>query len=238
MNFVRFTGELVIYYALIAFGGVVFTGFTLMLLRAIGVEAPWLARDWIVPCGALGAIIISAWLVEAKQSVIENMAPVLTRIFTPLFTILLLGFLATMVATGSGLDVQRNLLISFDLLLAIVVGLVLFAVSARDPHVPAGGFDRLQFVLILSALLVDLVALAAIASRISEFGFSANKTAALGENLVLLVNLAWSGVLYWRFMRGRGTLAALEHWQTTYLPVYAAWAAVVVVGFPPVFGWV
>jgi hypothetical protein len=29
--------------------------------------------------------------VEAKQSVIENMAPVLTRLFTPLFTLLLLG---------------------------------------------------------------------------------------------------------------------------------------------------
>jgi hypothetical protein len=40
------------------------------------------------------------------------------------------------------------------------------------------------------------LALWAIAARISEFGFSPNKTAALGLNLLLLVNLAWSAVLY------------------------------------------
>jgi hypothetical protein len=52
------------------------------------------------------------------------------------------------------------------------------------------------------------------------------------------VNLAWSAVLYVRFLRGRGTFAALERWQTNYLPVYAAWAAVVVVVFPPLFGFI
>jgi len=82
------------------------------------------------------------------------------------------------------------------------------------------------------------VALAAIAVRISEFGFSPNKVAALGENLILLVNLAWSAWLYARFLRSRGSFAALEHWQTSYLPVYAVWAALVVVVFPPLFGYV
>ena len=42
------------------------------------------------------------WLVEAKQSVIENMAPVLTRLFTPLFTVVLVTFLGTMLWTGAG----------------------------------------------------------------------------------------------------------------------------------------
>lgn len=237
MNFVRFTGELAIYYALIAFGGIVFTGFTSILLKAIDLQAPWLFSDWIVPCGALGAVLISAWLVEAKQGVVESMAPVLTRVFTPLFALLLLGFLATMGVTGHWFDVARNVLISIDLLLVVVLGLVVYAVSARDPHAPPGAFDILQLVLILSALVVDVIALAAIASRISEFGFSANKVAALGENLVLLVNLAWSCLLYWRFVRGHATLAALERWQTAYLPVYSGWAAVVVAAFPPIFGW-
>jgi hypothetical protein len=60
--------------------------------------------------------------------------------------------------------------------------------------------------------------------------------AALGENVVLLGNLGWSTVLYIRFLRGRGPFASLERWQTAYLPVYSLWAAIVVVGFPPVFG--
>jgi hypothetical protein len=82
-------------------------------------------------------------------------------------------------------------------LLAVVLGLVLYAISARDPQAPPDGFDTVQ-----------------------------------------LANLAWSSVLSWNFVRGRATLAALERWQTTYLPVYAGWAAVVVVVFPPMFGWV
>jgi hypothetical protein len=237
MDFVRFSGELGIYYVLIALGGGVFTAVTMMMFGAIGMNAGWLAGGWLVPCGAMGAVIIASWLVEAKQSVIENMAPVLTRLFTPLFTVLLLTFLATMAWTGSPINVKREVLISFDLLLALVVGLVLYAVSARDPQAPPDFFDRLQLVLVVSALLVDVVALAAIAARISEFGFTPNRVAALGENLILLVHLAWSAWLYLGFLRRRHMFGALERWQVAYLPVYSAWAALVVVLFPPVFGY-
>ena len=238
MDFVRFSGELFIYYVLMALGGGVLTGFTVGMFAAIGVDAKWFAMQWLLPCGAMGAVIVGAWLVEAKQSVIENMAPVLTRLFTPLFAAVLLAFLVTMVWTGSGIDVEREVLIGFDLLLALVLGLLLYAVSARDPHTPPDAFDALQFLLVVSALVVDGVALAAIAGRISEFGFSPNRVAALGENLILLVNLAWSAWLYARFLGGRGPFSALERWQTDYLPVYAVWAGFVVVAFPPLFGYV
>jgi hypothetical protein len=237
MNFVRFTGELAIYYVLIALGGGVFIGFTVMMFTAIDMSPAWFIGPWLIPCGAAGAVIIGSWLVEAKQSVIENMAPVLTRLFTPLFTILLLAFLATMVWTGSPINVKREVLIGFDLLLAVVVGLVLYAASARDPLAPPDFFDGLQLLLVVSALVVDVVALAAIASRISEFGFTPNRVAALGENLILLVNLAWTAWLYASFVRHRGSFASLERWQIAYLPAYAVWAALVVVLFPPLFGY-
>ena len=237
MNFVRFSGELAIYYVLIALGGGVLTAFTFMMFAAIGMNPDWFVAGWLIPCGAAGAVIIGSWLVETKQSVIENMAPVLTRLFTPLFTILLLVFLATMAWTGSPINVKRDVLIGFDLLLAVVVGLVLYAVSARDPQAPPDFFDGLQLLLVVSALVVDGVALAAIAARISEFGFTPNRVAALGENLILLVNLAWSAWLYACFLRHRGSVAVLERWQIAYLPIYSVWAALVVVIFPPVFGY-
>jgi hypothetical protein len=237
MNFVRFSGELAIYYALIALGGGVFTGFTVMMFAAIDMKADWFIGGWLLPCGAAGAVIIGSWLVEAKQSVIENMAPVLTRLFTPLFTLLLLAFLATMAWTGSAINVKREVLIGFDLLLAVVVALVLYAASARDPQAPPDLFDGLQLLLVVCALAVDGAALAAIAARISEFGFTPNRVAALGENLILLFNLAWTARLYASFLRGKGSFAALEQWQIAYLPVYAVWAALVVLAFPPVFGY-
>jgi len=237
MNFVRFSGELAIYYVLIALGGFAVILFTFMMFRAIDMNPDWFVAGWLIPCGAAGALIIGSWLVEAKQSVIENMAPVLTRLFTPLFTLLLLVFLATMAWTGSPINVKREVLIGFDLLLAVVVGLVLYAASARDAQAPPDFFDALQLLLVASALVVDGVALAAIAARISEFGFTPNRVAALGENLILLVNLAWSAWLYAGFVRRRSSFAVLEQWQIAYLPVYAVWAALVVVIFPPLFGY-
>ncbi len=238
MDFIRFSGELFIYYVLIALGGGVLTGFMAMIFQSIGVDIEVFFQSWLLPCGATGAVLIASWLVEAKQSVIENMAPVLTRLFTPLFAAVLVTFLATVVWTGRGVDIDRDVLIAFDLLLVVVLGLVLYSLSARDPRSAPGMFDVLQIVLLGSALLADAVALWAIAARITEFGFTPNRVAALGENMVLLVNLAWSAVLYVRFMRGRGTFEALERWQTNYLPVYAAWAAIVVIAFPPLFGYV
>ncbi len=237
MDFVRFSGELAIYFALMAFGGGVLIAFTVMLFEAIGKKADWFIAGWLVPCGAGGAIIVGAWLVEAKQSVVENMAPVLTRLFTPLFTMLLLAFLGTMAWTGAPLKVEREMLIGFDLLLVLVVGLVLYAASARDPLAPADFFDRLQLLLVVSALAVDGVALASMAARISEFGITPNRVAALGENLILLVNLTWTAWLYARFVLQRGSFAALERWQMAFLPVYPVWAALVVIVFPPLFGY-
>ena len=235
MDFIRFSGELFIYYVLIALGGGVLTGFMALTFQTIGVDMERFFQSWLLPCGAVGAVMIASWLVEAKQSVIENMAPVLTRLFTPLFAAMLLAFLGTLLWSGRGIAVNRDLLIGFDLLLVVVLGLLLYSVSARDPRMPPGAFDGLQVVLVISALLADAFALWAIGARISEFGFSPNRVAALGENVILLVNLAWSAVLYLRFLTGRGTFASLEKWQTDYLPVYAVWAAVVVVIFPLVF---
>lgn len=236
MDFIRFSGELVIYYVLIALGGGVLTAFIVLIFEAIGVDVEFFFQSWLLPCGAAAAVVVASWLVEAKQSVIENMAPVLTRLFTPLFAAALIVFLGTLLWTGRGVDVARDVLIAFDLLLVVVLGLLLYSVSARDPQAPPNAFDVLQVVLVVSALVADGVALWAIGARITEFGFTPNRVAALGENAVLLVNLVWSAVLYIGFLRGRGAFTRLERWQTDYLPVYAAWAAIVVIVFPPVFG--
>src|SRR5688500_10490780 len=192
MDFIRFSGELFIYYVLIALGGGVFTGFMALIFQAIGIDVESFFQSWLLPCGAVGAVLVGSWLVEAKQSVVENMAPVLARLFTPLFAALLLTFLGTLVWTGRGIGIEREVLITFDLLLVVVLGLLLYSLSARDPRSAPGAFDVLQVVLVISALLADAVALWAIAARISEFGFSPNRVAALGVNVILLVNLAWS----------------------------------------------
>ncbi len=236
MDFVRFTGEWFVYYVLIALGGGVLTGLTFGTFEAIGISPEYFVGNWLVPCGAMAAVVVAGWLVEAKQSVVENIAPVLTRLFTPLFTVALLAFLVAFGFSGGGIDVEREALILFDVLLVVVLALLLYSISARDPLAPAGLFDRLQLALVVSALAIDVLVLFEITGRITEYGTTPNKAAALGENVILLANLAWSAWLLLAFVRRRSPFVALERWQTGYLPVYAAWAWIVVLAFPPLFG--
>jgi hypothetical protein len=189
----------------------------------------------VAPTGAAGAVLVAAWLVEAKQNVVENIAPVLTRVFTPLANVMMLALLGAFLTVRSFTAVDRDLLILMDLILVLVLGLLLYAISARDPQVPARAFDWLQLVLVVSAVVIDLLMLSVMLTRIAEFGLTANKTVALGLNLVLLVNLAWSARISVDVVRGRRGFAALERWQTQYLPVFGTWAALVVVTMPPIF---
>ena len=237
MDFVRFTGEWIVYYALIALGGGVLTGLALAGFQAVGLDAGYWIATWVVPCGAAGAVIVAAWLVESKQAVVENIAPVLTAVFTPLTILLLAAYLVALIAGGDLVLADRELLILADLILVLVLGLVLYAISARDPLRPAGWFDRMQVVLLVLAVAVDVLMLIAMSGRILEFGASPNKVAALGLNVLLLVNLVGAAWLGAGFLRGTRGFFDCERWQTAYLPAFAVWPAVVVVGFPLVFGW-
>jgi len=236
MDFIRFSGELFIYYVLIALGGGVLTAFMALIFGTIDIDIEPFFESWLLPCGATGAVIIAAWLVETQKSVTGNIAPVLARLFTPLFALVLITFLGTLLWTGRGVEIERDVLIAFDMLLVLVLGLLFYCISARDPQSTPGAFDVIQVVLVVSALLADAVALWAIAGRIAELGFTPNRVAALGMNMILLVNLVWSAVLYIRFLGGGISFRVLEGWQTKYLPVYAVWAAIVVIVFPPLFG--
>ena len=234
MDFVRFTGEWFIYYVLIALGGGVFMALTAGILEPTGVDVDRIA-EWVLPSGAAGAVVVAAWLVESKQRVVENMAPVLTMLFTPLFAVMLAGTAVVYAVTGLGGAFDRELLSVFDALLLVVLALVLYGMSAREPSTSPTWIDGIQLVAVVSALVLDLMVLGAMIARIGELGFSPNRAAALGLNLVLLVNLAGAAWLSARFLTRRCGFHRLERWQTTYLPVFALWAATVVVIFPPLF---
>src|ERR671914_405689 len=234
MDFVRFTGEWFIYYVLIALGGGVLMGLTAGILEPTGVDVERIA-EWVLPSGAAGAVIVAAWLVESKQRVVENMAPVLTMLFTPLFAVMLAAAAVVYAVTGLGEAFDRDLLTVFDALLVVVLALVLYGMSAREPSTAPAWMDGIQLVAVVSALVLDVMVLGTMIARIGELGFTPNRAAALGLNLVLLVNLAGAAWLSARFLTQRSTLHRLERWQTTYLPVFALWAATVVVFLPPLF---
>ena len=116
-----------------------------------------------------------------------------------------------------------------------MLGLVLYGISARQPTATPEWMDGIQLVTVISALILDTIVLAAMIARIGDQGFSPNRTAALGLNLVLLVNLTGAAWLSTRYLLRRTSFHRLERWQTSYLPILALWAATVAIILPPLF---
>ena len=236
MDFIRFTGEWFVYFVLIALGGGVLTAFTVGTFKAIGIDPDDFISQWLLPCGAVAAVVVAGWLVEAKQSVVENIAPVLTRLFTPLFTAVLLAFLVAVVWTShrhrrraGGADPVRPAA-GRRAGPAALLDLGPRPAGPARPVRPAAARPRGQ---------------RARHRRAGAGGRSPDGSPSTapprtrrrrsGENVILLANLAWSAWLLLGFVRRRAPFAALERWQTGYLPVYAGWAWIVVLLFPPLF---
>jgi hypothetical protein len=170
MDFIRFSGELFIYYALIALGGGVLTGFLLLMFETIGIDAESFVAGWLLPCGAAGAVLVASWLVEAKQSVIENMAPVLTRLFTPSSPPCWSRSWAPCCGTGGDRPSSGTCSSPSTCSWCWSSPCCSTPSPPGTTRSPPGVFDVLQIVLVVSALLADAVALWAIAARITEFG--------------------------------------------------------------------
>lgn len=237
MDAIRFTGEWLIYLALLALGGGVLTGVIVGVSSAAGMDAEGFVFAWLVPSGAAGATVIAAWLVLSKQSVIENMAPVLARVFTPLFALTFVALVVVVLVSGDVAALDRDTLLICDAILVIAVGLILYSLTARPDDARAGWFERTQLALVAGALTLDAIALVNIVARIGDGGWTINRVVVLGLNLLLLVNLAVSAWLLTRLVQGRpGAAHALERWQTALLPGYGVWALAVVVVLPPLLG--
>ncbi len=235
MNFIRFTGESFIYGVLISCGVGVLSLFTMLIFSAIGIDLESLIFNNLIFYGICGTVMITLYLVEAKKSIVENFAPILAKIFSPLFLIAMVSFLVVMLFTRKSPFVDRNYLIGFDLMLVLVIGLVLYVISARNLHEKKNIFDYINISLVVTALIIDIVALTAILIRLQNLGITPNKVAALGENIILLGNLLILLWQYLRFLTNKITFTILEKWQTSYLNIYAIWMATVVFIFPLIF---
>ncbi len=234
MDAVRFTGEWAIYYVLIALGGGVLLLLTSLVLSPVAPDAIDDVIGWVLPSGAVAATIVAAWLVESKKSIVENLAPVLTAIFTPLFGAGLVVAVVTYLAAGFRIEFDRDLLTGFDVLMLVVVGLVLYGLSARDPRRPTTAIDVIRLVAVVAAVVLDLLVLGSMLQRIGEFGFTPNRVVALGFNVLLVIDLVVTAVL--GFIRGPLRYGRMAAWQTGFLAAFAAWAAFVVLVLPPFFG--
>jgi len=234
MDFIRFTGEAFIYGVLIYCGLGVLTLFIFLIFSSINVDPSEFVTKILMPYGSYAVVMVTIYQVE-KKNLMENFAPILAKIFSPLFLIVMVVFLLTMVFTGKNPLVDRNYLIAFDAMLILVLALVLYTLSSRKEDEKIGLFDMISLALISSALIIDGIALFEILTRLFSMGITPNKMAALGENVLVLVNLGGLAYFYAQVIRKKGNFDALEKFQTDYLVIYAGWLAIVALLFPLFF---
>ena len=120
--------------------------------------------------------------------------------------------------------------------MGLVLGMSILSISERKPDQPINVFDSINLGLVAITLLVDMIALAAILCRLSSYGFTPNRIAVLGANLIVFCHLA--GILYHYacFIKKRGKLITVETWIVRFLPLYSLWSLTVIIILPLLFG--
>ena len=136
---------------------------------------------------------------------------------------------------GAGFQEIFQFLLVFNILLLCVMAIIVFSLSELDKSDVRKLNLILLFFLTVVTLLIDLFALSAIITRLSD-GFTPNRTVVLISNILVLINLLL--LLPGLFLAGfkEKSLDRVEKIICSYLPVYFLYCVVVIFVFPLVFG--
>lgn len=235
MDYLRYNGELLIYTTVVLLGGMVLTGITFALFHLIDLNiSEWYMKN-VVIYGAVASPIVATLLVDRVVGDRFKIAPLLAKVFTPLFLVTVTVYLAAMIFQHKSPFTDREFLIAFNALLLLVLGLCVFSVSERGPQSASGALDLMNVGLVSVTLVIDVVALAAILFRTTTDGLTPNRLAVIGANLLIFGHLLGILLHYLRFLRKTRGFESIENWIAGYIPAYTAWSVFVMVGFPLLF---
>lgn len=233
-GFIRYCGELLIMTGLLAIAGAILSGITISLFAMIGKNIEKFYMENVVIVGVAVLPVLSAWLVSFYPGIADRIASVIARVFTPLAFLSASIYLVAISISGLSLSENRELLLTFNIMLLCVMAIIVFSLSDLD----RSGMRKLNVILLLLlavvTLSIDLFALSAIITRLSD-GFTPNRTVVLVSNVLILINLLL--VLPDLFRAGflGKPLERMERTINRYLPVYFIYSIVVIFIFPLIF---
>jgi hypothetical protein len=124
----------------------------------------------------------------------------------------------------------------FNMLLIGVMALIFFSVAESSKEEKSGLGVWVLVLLSLVTIMVNGVALSAIAFRIAEWGITPNRMAVLGVNILMLIHLLIVSSKLIQTVRRKIQLEEVGLILVKYLPIYFIWTAIVVFLFPLIFG--
>ena len=233
-GFIRYCGELVTMSGLLAIAGAVLSGMTISMFAIIGMKIEKFYAENVAIVGVAVLPVTAAWLIDLYPGITDRIAPVISRLFTPLVLLSAVIYLVAISISGISLSENREFLLVFNIMLLCVMAIIVFSLSELDKSDVRRLNVILLFLLAVVTLMIDLFALAAIITRLSE-GFTPNRTVILASNILILVNLLLVlPDLYRAGFMGK-PLTRVEEIINHYLPVYFIYSIVVIFIFPMIF---
>lgn len=231
MGFLQYNGELVIMTGLLLITGGILIALSLGMFDLINVNAEDFYVKYVIISGLAVAPVIANWLVQNNPNLVNKVSPAIAKIFTPLVLLTLITYLAGIVITGKNPYQDREFLLLFNIMLIAVLAIIVFSV-AEIGRTGGKAFLYMLSMLAILAIIINGIALSAIIFRISEWGFTPNRTAVLGGNIIMLIHLLLVTTRLLQVLFKGSSVTKIEKTLTAYLPVYAIWAAMVVIVFP------
>jgi uncharacterized membrane protein YozB (DUF420 family) len=167
---------------------------------------------------------------------VGKVSPVIAKIFSPLVLVMLVVYLIAMVYSRKNPYNSREFLLIFNALLIGVMALIFFSVAETSKSKESAPQTWVLFLLSVVTIIVNGIALSAILLRITEGGFTPNRAAVLGSNVLILLNLLLVTAQLFKTASKKSEIAGVGKAIAGYLPVYFAWAIIVTFIFPLIFG--
>lgn len=236
LDYLRYNGDLTVITAIILIAGFILTGITIGLFSLIDLKIEGFYKNYILICGLAVTPIAGTYIVQTNPQLVNKVSPLIARMFCPLILITLVVYLTAIIVTGKDPYNDREFLLLFNGLLILVMAVIIF--SAAESSRSERNRTEILILFLLSAvtIIVNVIALSAILFRISEWGITPNRTAVLGSNILILINLLLVTIKLFRTLRNKCDLSETEKAISAYLPVYFIWSAAVTFIFPVVFG--
>lgn len=232
LTFLRFNGEFIVLYTIMAISGIILTGITMQLFTMINLDISEFYFTNIVLIGVASVSILTTYLVDLNFNFVRNIAPLIAKLFGPLVLITLILFMMMVIITGQNPFIDREFLLVFNIVLFVVLAISLFSIIESSESKITNVVDC---ALISIALLIDIFALSSILFRLSSYGLTPNRFAVLGINLIIGIHLLRILYSYIKYFKNKVELNSIHKSIMDYLPIYGIWSLIVIFAFPILF---
>ena len=134
LDYLRYNGNLAVMGVIIVIACAVLTAVTFGLFRLIGINIAEVYNKYIIIWGGASVPLAATYLVQTNPNLVNKVAPVIAKVFTPLVFVTLVIYLASILYTGKDPYNDRDFLLVFNALLIGVMAIIFFSIAETSKN--------------------------------------------------------------------------------------------------------